>query len=92
MAAKKKKKVKYTGEVGHIVQVTWIDSGWFYNRSGVDPENCDVGTCVTYGKLVHSNKKRIVVAMDTDVVHANPYNERYKIIWRPSIQKIRRLR
>ncbi len=92
MAKKKKKAVKYTGEVGHIVKVTWIDSGCSYSRNSVYPEDCMLSVNVTYGKVVHKNKERIVVASQQDQVHSVPRNDTYEVIWHPSIQSIRRLR
>ncbi len=90
---KKKKAVKYTGEVGHIVKVTWIDSGNNYYRYGVAPSNCRLDICVTYGRIVYEDRGRVVVALHHHQdAGDSPINDMYQAIWRPSIQKIRRLR
>lgn len=79
-------------KVGNIVKVTWIDSGCHYNRAGVEPKDCRLPTMTVYGKLVHINKERIVVATNVDNTHTSPHNDQYEVVWRPSIKKIRQLR
>ena len=79
-------------KVGQTVKVTWIDSGCHYNRAGVEPKDCRLATVTVYGKLVHCDKERIVVATNVDNVHRSATNDRYEVVWRPSIKKIRPLR
>lgn len=80
-------------KVGQTVKVIWIDSGCHYTRAGVEPSECELSTCVNYGKLLHRNRRRIVMASQH---HHNdgtsPYNDQYDVIWRQAIKKIRRLR
>ena len=92
MAAKKKKKVKYTGEVGHIVQVTWIDSGAAYNRAHIERDECVLSTMVNLGEIVILNKEKMVLRTCYSATFEGPEHEHNFVIWRPSIQNTRRLR
>lgn len=94
MTTKRKDKVKTKAKfkVGQVVKVTWIDSGCSYSRMSTWPEDCELSVNTTYGKVVHVNKERIVIASHQDKVHNSPRNDMYEVIWRPSIQSWRVLK
>ncbi len=89
---KKKVKIKPKFKVGQVVKVIWIDSGVSYSRMSTWPEDCELSLNVTYGKVVHVNKARVVLATHHDTVHCSPRNDMYELIWPPSIQNWRVLR